>query len=347
MDNRFQKQAEGFSIQTETHYGQPLKHSSWLLVQLEHLLRKLPDNERQSCLQEVEEHLVCCRLALEEMGLDPTESDEEAVRRFGDPEAFAAQALKLREPAAYGSRVITGITAGVTLLAMAWIILGIFNMVLVWPLEIVSVALVIAYSWKYRLQLAGFVKGGILGTVILSVYTGFAYVHLGDSGGYGIAPRWQVAGLKRDAERTRASTDAALRQCDAIQKLFKGGAATVQQSPFYAAGTYLAFESSHPGASETPVYKLVRVSDYDKAAGSWETYREDYRGSWERNAMDAVPESKAADHADDHLFSAAMAVQGAEAGLLVTLCALCLNLLVFAVRSLSERLITMGKRLHA
>ncbi len=338
MDNRFEQQPQRFpTASTEPTATQPLKYTSWLLVELERLLREMPAEDRHECLQEVEEHLTCCKLALEEIGIDPSESDHEAVRRFGDPETFATQALDSHKPARRDARVMARVTAGVTIFAMVWLILGVFNMVLVWPLLILSCAIVVGYSWKFRFQLAGILKGGILATLCLSLYIGVAYIRLGDYGGLGITTRWQVPSIKADSERIVALTDQALAQCDPIQMAFRKGEGSVKQTAFYSGASYPAFEGSVPGISDAPLYKIVHVNDFKQAADSWENYKNNFQGNWSRDGMDAVSDSIAADHAGDSLFSPAMAVQGAQAGLLVTFFALCLNFVTHVIHLCSDR----------
>jgi uncharacterized membrane protein len=347
MANRFDNEPQApFRASTEPTAAHPLKYASWLLIELERLLIELPAEDRQACLQEVEEHLACCRLALEEVGLDPSESDREAVRRFGSPETFAAQAILSRNPARGHSKFMVGATAAAILIALAWLMLGIFNMALVWPLGICSVAALAVCSWNYRLQLKSVMKGGLLATLFLAVYIGFAYINLRDFGDAGIMPRWQVPGMKADAEKTLALYDQALAQCEPIQMAFQKGEAAVKQTPFYS-GAYLAFVVTPQGASGTPIYKIVKVNDFRQAASSWENYKNNFRSTWSANTMEAVSNSVAANHTSESAFSLAMAGQGAQAGFFLTLLSLCLNFAVFVFRLLWERARTPRKRLVA
>ncbi len=316
--------------------GQPeaLRHASWLLVQLELELEPLEEHLRIETLSEVEEHLRCSRLALEELGLGPIEADREAVEHFGSPARFARQVINSHKPKPMPQPALCLLTAASFLfLAFTRSIMDSNATAGVLGLWCAPLAFILL-SWRARtFQWKALAKTGLAFGAFLTLFMGFAWVNLTNDGGIGESPRWALADLKARSEREMTLIPDAIKRCDPIEQTFEKGKQVVQNSRCFTRAGYLEYQMTGIAyAPFMPPYTVAFDPNYAQAARSWQEY------SQEKETLQAYleilpSEARACDLAARKPFDPIPASQGALGALFLTAVALLLNSCVFVLRS--------------
>jgi hypothetical protein len=296
---------------------------------------RLPTTEIVNLTDEVRAHLDASIQARLELGMPAEEAELEAIACFGDPTKFVQQIVSLHavEPPKYRALLLTmvvAITYVFTFCTMTY-----YNMPLLYIGLALATSLFAYYSWRGRtFQWKRLSLAGIATTLALSAVLGFSWVSLWNAGGMGESPRWQLHSLVKEETQQISAISQAYKEVDPIKDTFLAGRPNVERSPYYTNGSYLRIMFVEKPGGGPPGHLLRWTTDYSQALGSWKNYHQYWRGQWERVEQEAQANIDAAPIAASKIFEWRTAYEGLFVGILLTLAALVLNLIVSALRSL-------------
>jgi len=328
------------------------KHTAWLMVQLEKELQGVADPARVAALQEVEEHLACSRMALEELGVSPQESDQQAVERFGSPQEFARKIIgQQSEPTKTPKALLTLTAATMTFLIIFLFTLPFLQIYqLFTPYLVISVALAafVGLSWRARIfQWKSLSKLGLAVSLGLAILMGFTWVELWTVGGMGETPKWQVNAYRDTTERQLKEIPKSLAECNAAQSIFASGQAAVESSRYFSKGAYMTFQEDYlPQFGSTAEHHFGWTTNYIDAAQTWRSYGS-VRNRWESYLADAQAQISALDAASKKVFDPMTAAQAMLGCVFLTCLAVLLNFFVSVFRSIYDAIRKLPKRLVA
>lgn len=316
------------------------RYISWLLVELEGELLRLPASMRESAFREAEDHVRSSCAALIELGLDQAEADKEAVRSFGSPQTFVDGLL---HPSPSSARAVVWIA--VLSFAYFAVVLSAFNMAMIWTGLIVSLLLLAWFSWRAKVyQWRRIAVTGAACIAIGALFMGLTWVSLWDAGGFGVSPRWQLAGLQRDLNADNEAIAKGMAKCDPIAALFNSRIPSTD-TRIYRDGWYLTFLSHSPYPdSRDEGYELYWQKSYYDAARSWRQYKRDASTAWTRHSRETVQGVLACDQARRKVVDFTMLGQGATASLVFWSLALAVNFMASFLRSLYDLLRSKKRR---
>jgi len=319
-------------------------HSSWLLVEIERLLKSLTKEEREATLSEVEEHLRCSRAALEELGLDPSTADQEAVALFGSPSEFCNKLLRRQVKTQCAPRTLITIMVLTVLLPFALVFFMIDAFAVAYAILAIGSITFLVESWRQRhFHWKTIGKAGGVLTAVFALALGFAWVDMWSTGGMGEGPRWELKKFESTAQEQIRAIYSIQSECSPIRETFAEGEQAVDASPYYRNERYEVFSVIDLSPNGVPNYAITWSPTFAEAEQSWKNYG-GYRRWMDENLTSAEDQIPAIDLASRRAFDPMTAGQGAVGGVFVTCIALLANFVVSSLRWIYDQLRRMPRR---